>query len=338
MTRICICGGGSLAHVCAGVLASHADTCVNVLTRRPGQWAECLEVRDPDGKVYAGRLGVVSSDPAEAVAGCDIVFLCLPGYAIEGELKSIQPFIGRAVVGSIVCSTGFFFRAHEILGSDASLFGFQRTPFIARLSEYGHSANLLGYKKEVAIAVENVEDGEAFRALVERLWQTPTRLLGSFYDVSLTNSNPILHTARLYSMWKDWDGEIYPEQAPFYEAWTDDASRLLIEMDSEFMRLLSVLPVSEGAVPSLLSYYESDSAEALTRKISSIQAFKGLMLPMILVKGGWAPDFSSRYFTEDFPFGLALIVGLAKEKDIDTPTLDKVLEWGMKVMDCNERN
>lgn len=335
MTRICICGGGSLGHVCAAVLASQSDTEVRILTQHPECWSREVVATDPDRKAYRGRLSIGSADAAEAVSGCDIVFLCLPGYAIEPTLERIKPFVGEAAVGSIVCSTGFFFAAHRILGADARLFGFQRTPFIARITEYGRSANLLGYKQQVAIAVENVPDTEAFCALVERLWLTPTVLLASHYEASLTNSNPILHTGRLYAMWHNWDGTPYDHNILFYREWTDAASEMLIAMDAEFMRLLDVLPVRPGAIPTLLEYYESHDAASLTRKISSIPAFAAITSPMkeqptsTPAAPQWVPDFESRYFTEDFPYGLSLIVRLAKEHGVATPTLSKVLEWGM---------
>ena len=330
MTRICICGGGSLAHVCAGVLSSQSYVEVNIFTRKPEQWSHQLVVTDLNGKEYRGNLRTISNDPSEALKECDIVFLCLPGFAIESTLKSIKPHVGNAVVGSIVCSTGFFFAAHRVLGEDARLFGFQRVAYIARTVEYGHSANLLGYKPQLAIAVENVDDKESFRKLVEHLWMTPTKLLASHYEVSLTNSNPILHTGRLYSMWKDWDGEVYDHNILFYKEWTNEASQMLIDMDAEFMQLLDVLPVTKGAIPSLLEYYESHDAESLKRKITSIPAFQNITSPMKEVEGGWVPDFESRYFTEDFPYGLKFIIDLAKEKNINCPNLNKVFEWGTK--------
>lgn len=329
MTKVCICGGGSLAHVCAGILSSQPEVEVNIFTRKPELWSHQLEVTDSRGKVYNGNLHIISNSPEEALKDCDIVFLCLPGFAIEGTLNCIKPYIGNAVVGSIVCSTGFFFAAHRILGKDARLFGFQRVPYIARTKEYGHTANLLGYKPQLAIAVENVEDNEAFRQLVETLWVTPVKLLGSHYEVSLTNSNPILHTGRLYSMWKDWDGEVYDHNILFYKEWTNEASQMLIDMDAEFMQLLDVLPVTKGAIPSLLEYYESQDAESLTRKITSIPAFQNITSPMKEVVGGWVPDFESRYFTEDFPYGLKYIWQLAHEKNIPCPNVDLVYEWGM---------
>lgn len=338
MIKVCICGGGSLAHVCAGVLSSQQEVEVNIYTRKPERWSHQIDVTDCGGKVYKGNLGVISSNPEETLKNCNIVFFCLPGFAIQSTLENITPYVGDAIVGSIVCSTGFFFAAHKTLGEEARLFGFQRVPYIARTVEYGHSATLLGYKPQLAIAVENVEDTEAFRQLVETLWMTPTQLLSSHYEVSLTNSNPILHTGRLYTLWRDWDGEKYDHNILFYKEWTIEASQMLIDMDAEFMELLDNLPVTKGAIPSLLEYYESHDAESLCKKISSIPAFQNITSPMKEVDGGWIPDFQSRYFTEDFPYGLAYIWQLAHKKGIACPNIDKVYEWGMSKIQNDNRN
>lgn len=329
MTKVCICGGGALGHVCAAVLASHDDVEVNVLTQRPECWSDTIVATDNDGKAYTGHLNVVSSDPSAATDGCSMVFLCLPGYAIETTLEKIRPYLSGKVVGSVVCSTGFFFAAHKVLGTDAALFGFQRVPYIARTTCYGVSARLLGYKSKLFIATENINDTDGFVSLVEKLWMTPVCLLNSYFDVSLTNSNPILHTGRLYSMWHDWDGAACDHNILFYHEWTLEASRLLLEMDAEFMKLVAVLPVTKGAIPSLLEYYECHDAESLTAKIRSIEAFKVITSPMKQVGDGWIPDFGSRYFTEDFPYGLRFIVELCHEHGVQAPTLNRVYEWGI---------
>lgn len=331
--RICICGGGSLGHVCAGVFASHDSVEVSLLTGKPELWNDVILVEDCVGKIYEAGLGKISSDPEDVVPGCDMVLICQPGFLIEKTLNDIAPFIKPdTIIGSIVSSTGFFFTAHEILPSGTRLFGFQRTPFIARVKEYGKSAFLLGYKPQVSFAAENIPDVESFRILVEDLFRTPANVLASHYEASLTNSNPILHTGRLYSLWHDWDGTPYDHNILFYKEWTDDASRLLIEMDSEFMLLLQKLDVSEKAVPSLLEYYESYDAASLTAKISSIKAFETILSPMVRTEKGWVPDFTSRYFTEDFPYGLRIIKELAQKNDLPTPVIDKVLEWGLEMM------
>lgn len=329
--RICICGGGHLGHVCCGILASHNDVTINILSRNPDNWNKTVKVVDVYSRIYIGNINLITSDPQKAVQDVDIVLLCLPGYAIEPTLRKLQPYLkSNQIVGSIVSSTGFFFNAHVILGEDAHLFGFQRTPFIARIQEYGSSARLLGYKKELKIAVENIENKESFSKIIERLFMTPTKLLNNYYEASLTNSNPILHTGRLYSMWKDWDGEIYDRNIYFYAEWTYEASKIIIEMDNEFMLLLDKLDINN--VPSLLTYYEVADAYALTNKISSIPAFQSILAPMQQVEEGWIPDFTSRYFTEDFPYGLKYIWELAVRYNINMPMIESVLAWGERVI------
>lgn len=323
--KICICGGGSLGHVCAGVLASQNVNEVSVLTGHPDKWSDEVLVNDCEGKEYRGRLVKVSKEPEDVLEGQDIVLLCLPGYLIEETLIKIKPFVGEAIVGSIVSSTGFFFFAHNLLGKETKLFGFQRVPYIARVKEYGKSANLLGYKNELAVAIENVENG--FEKVLEKLFGTPMTRLDSFYEASLTNSNPILHTGRLYSMFKGKEDKVFDHQILFYKEWTDEASEIEIKMDEEFFRLLNKLGVK--TLPTLLDYYESHDAASLTRKIQSIKAFEEILSPMTVTERGWKADFTSRYFTEDFPYGLRWIRDLAKENNIAIPTIDYVYEWGI---------
>lgn len=331
MRGICICGGGSLGHVVAGYLAATKPVKVNVLTQRPERWSREIVVDTPDGKVLHGGLNVVSSDPAEALSGVDVVLLCLPGFAIRDELIKIRPYLNKdTYVGSVFSSTGFFFEAMKLLDEDLPLWGFQRVPFIARTEEYGHSAHLLGYKSAHNIAVERCDDKEGFRALIESLFDAPVTLLSNYYEASLTNSNPLLHTSRLYTMFGgENEGRVFPRMILFYEEWTVEAAQLLIDMDEEFFTILRYLPVSEGYLPRILDYYESHNAESLARKLSSIQGFKGITSPMKETAEGWIPDFASRYFTEDFPYGLRYIWKLAHQLNIDVPYIDKVYNWGV---------
>ena len=328
--HICICGGGSLGHVCAAVMASQSSATVSILSGHPDKWGATVEAMDPDGKTFTGSLAKVSSNPAEVANGQDIILLCVPGYLIEKTLQDIKPYVGNAAVGTVVSSTGFFFYAHRILGPEAKLFGFQRVPYIARVKEYGKSAGLLGYKSSLLAAVENVPDRESFRKTLQELFLTPVALADNFFQVSLTNSNPILHTGRLYTMFKGKETEVFPKNILFYEEWTNAASQTLIDMDAEFFTLLDKLGVT--GIPTLLDYYDSTDAASLTRKLSTIPAFQGITSPMKQVPGGWVADFGSRYFTEDFPYGLRWIKELAEQNKINTPVIDKVYDWGMNLL------
>ena len=96
---------------------------------------------------------------------------------IEETLRKIQPYITTQAIGSIVSSTGFFFRAHEIFPDSTALFGLQRVPYIARVLEYGHKAALLGYKKKLYMATENL------LLDFEKQWRSGCKLLSHIWII-----------------------------------------------------------------------------------------------------------------------------------------------------------
>lgn len=332
--KICICGGGNLGHVVAGFIAAQKKHEVCLLTRHPELWSQDLIIEAPAETTYSGHLNGLFSNAEQAVSDADIILLCLPGYAIRETLLQIKDYVqSDAAVGSVVSSTGFFFEAMELLPASQPLFGFQRVPFISRIIEYGHKARLMGYKDSLNLAIERTEHPEQLRDTLADMLQTPIQLLGSYYEASLSNSNPLLHPSRLYTLWKDWhEGDIYPRVPFFYEEWTEETAQLYIQMDNELQSLLDLLPVQKGSIATVLDYYESTDAVSLAKKLRSIEAFKGILSPMKQVEGGYIPDFQSRYFTEDFPYGLAIIHRLAHEKGVPSPSIDMVYDWGTKML------
>ena len=333
MKRICLCGGGSLGHVIAAWLSAKGTAEVSILTGSPDKWNKEINVFLPESEVLTGRLTSVSGNPEEVISDADVVLFCYPGFMIASELERIKPYLKQdTYVGSVFSSTGFFFEALRILSPSQPLWGFQRVPFICRVQEYGSSARLLGYKPCYHIAVENVPDEQKrkFADMISEWFERPVHLLKNYYEASLTNSNPLLHTSRLYTMFgRENEGRVYPRMINFYEDWTVEAADVLIKMDREFFELLKVLPVTEGYLPPILEYYESHDAQSLAAKLSSIAGFKGITSPMIQTEGGWIPDFKSRYFTEDFPYGLKYIWQLAHAYNISTPVIDEVYQWGI---------
>ena len=333
MKIVTICGGGALGHVVAGWLSARNHAVVNILTGRPEKWQKKIVVDTPDEQILNGSIAKISNRAEDVIPESDIVLLCLPGYMIAKQLEVIKPFLKpSAYVGSVFSSTGFFFEALNILDNKQPLWGFQRVPFISRVNEYGKSAHLLGYKASHNIAIENVNNSQKveFAMMMQDWFERPIHVLQNFYEASLTNSNPLLHTSRLYTMFGgENEGRIFDRMIFFYEEWTEAAADLYIKMDEEFFRLLKVLPVSANYLPTVLDYYESNDAKSLANKLGSIQGFKGITSPMRQLENGWVADSESRYFTEDFPFGLKYIWQLAHDKGISCPNIDMVYEWGM---------
>lgn len=333
--KVCICGGGSLGHVMAGVLSSKGLE-VNILTGRPKEWEKELEIFLPDtNKTIKGKLNKVSSDPKIVIPHMDYIFLCLPGFLIADTLKKIEPFLSeKSIIGSVVSSNGYFWMVKSILPPENSFFGFQRVPYIARYKEYGASAYLKGYKTHLKASILNSKDKKKIQEDLFNFFDTPVEILESIWPAALTNSNPILHTARLYSLFKDYskDQLPYKEEPLFYEEWDINSSEILIQCDNEFQAIIKELPFNQDEIPTLLQYYESKDATSLTMKLQSIKAFKGIRLKMKKRNGGYIPDWEDRYFSEDIPYGLLIIKGIAQEVKIKTPTIDAIILWAQKNM------
>lgn len=330
--NICICGGGGIGTVCASVFSYQGHN-VNLLTGHPESWQNKIYAIEEDGKILNGYINKISSRPQDVIPSSDIILLCVPGFLIEKTLREIKPYLSKlSIIGSVVSSTGFFFTAHKIFESPLTLFGFQRVPYIARVKEYGKSGYLLGHKESLNIAIENSNDPYYLMSILQNLFKTKINLLNSYLEASLTNSNPLLHTARLYTMWKDKEYKSFDIQSFFYKEWTNEASELLLQMDKEFMTLISKLNLTQGSIKSILEHYEVSDAKSLTTKISSIPAFISIKSPMKEVNGKWFPDLKSRYFTEDFAYGLSWLIKLYQEMNIKADTSFTVYQWGMRLL------
>lgn len=327
---LCICGGGGLGTVIAGVAASKGYK-VNILTGHPENWNQKIEVYDRIGNKYISDIDTISANASEVIPKSDIILLCLPGSVIYSQLIKIKPYLHKSsIVGSVFSCTGFFITAISVLGKDARLFGFQRVPFIARVKEYGHSAMLLDSRRALNIAFWKIH-GQIqtyFVGILSDMLCTPINVMDHALQATLTNSNPILHPSRLYSLFKDFDIRHPFSNIPcFYEDWTDDSSRILIACDREFQTMLHKLGLASQYTLPLLEYYESSDTKSLTRKIISIESLKGLKVPMTICIGGYAPDWCNRYFTEDIPYGLLLIKYVCQLNDVLTPNIDMIITW-----------
>lgn len=68
--------------------------------------------------------------------------------------------------------------------------------------------------------------------------------------------------------------------------------------------------------------------------IQTNAAYQGLKHPVKITEDGkFLPDFTHRYMTEDIPFGLVVIRGIAEIIGLETPNIDRVLTWSQQQME-----
>ncbi|WP_080796978.1 NAD/NADP-dependent octopine/nopaline dehydrogenase family protein [Arabiibacter massiliensis] len=336
--NITVIGGGNVGSLLAADCAKKGHA-VTVFASDAPNWSANMDVFDADERLlFSAQLGCVTDKLDEAVRNADLIWVTYPLNALGSIAEELFPYTRSSqIIGITPGACGeFFFAEHVRRG--CTLFGLQRVHSIARIKERGRSVYELGRKPEVQVATIPSSAVGDIGVLVEELLDTPAVRLPNYLVETLTPSNPILHTTRLKTMFSDWEpGKTYNRNILFYEEWDNESSDLLIACDEEVQNICQSLPLDLSGVVPLTEHYESPNAEAMTRKISGIPAYRGLTSPMKQIRPGeWVPDFDSRYFKADFGFGLAAIQKIARLAEADTPSIDGVLDWYRHVAEYEE--
>lgn len=323
--RICICGGGNIAHALAAVFSARES--VSVFTRSPEQWSDRVfyEVGSSNA-MHTGRYKLNPTHDLNFVSAAECLVVCVPRFAIRDLLNTINSAVhcgqtvffipGPAGMEEIVA--GYLARGIDTIG-------FQRSPFVARIREYGHSVWVSGVRSVSRLAFSRAEIAERWIRFAEGMIGGRMTTLSSFLTFTFSNSNPLLHPCRIVELLKGERNGGYVNCPFFYRDWTDASSRLYIQADREMYR--AFMAYASGAdvadYESVLSHYESATPEELTVKIQGIESLRSIAAPWKRDASGlWRPDFTSRYFTEDVPFGTQVIRDYAAVKHIQTPTID----------------
>lgn len=332
--KVCIVGGGHIgtALLCY-VKNTHPEYTVTMYTRRPNLFSKQIKCNDWEGgKNYTVTPDAISNEASVSAKDADIVFIALPHFAVEKAFADIASYVSKeAFVGVLPGGGGCEFFFGKYFTDKQTLFGFQRVPFTAKLQEYGKEANLKSWKPFSVVGTLPCCRINDACEMIEACG-LKTKKAANYLEVALTPTNPVLHTSRTNELFGNYDrNHVFMEKVKFYVGWSDKASTTLFGMDAELQQLLKKITETIGletsAIRPLAEHYESPTIPALTAKINSIATFQSVYAPMKEVEGGFVADTTSRMFTEDFPWGLAVIRSYFDIFDIKAPTMDKVLSW-----------
>lgn len=335
---ICVCGGGNIAHSLVAAFGRFGD--VLCLTRRPGEWFHNLSFRVGFGSVMETKGKVLAVSDPEIVSGADVVVIALPRFAVYDELNRIEPFLreGQAVV-FIPAPAGLDDWIPRLARRTIEVVAFQRVPYVARIETYGRSVWLGDVRQVNRLAISDNSRKDHWKDFFERYIGGHVEFLNSFLTFTFSNSNPLLHPARLVTLLEGGNGGVYRKCPLFYAEWTIRASELYIQADREMKDAFEMYSKSAAMsdYESALAHYESADAIQMTEKIRSIPSLKRILAPWKAFKTGeWGPDYNSRYFTEDVPYGTKVIQQYARKVNVSTPTIDFFVDSIKEVAKVNQ--
>lgn len=333
--NIAVIGGGNIGTLLAGELSAGGNE-VRIYTSKPALWSDEIQVLDEEESLlYCGKPNLCSDNMEAVLKDAELVFVAVPSFLFQETAVKMEPYITPGMIVCIVPGSGgaeLYFNGCVQKG--IILCGMQRVHALANLVEYGKCVKRNGKKKSLQIGMlaNGYISGEELAERMQRLLDIPCTALPNYLCVTLVPSNPILHTSRLYRIFRDYQGKGYAEQKPMYDTWDDETSEILFQCDDELQEICGRLDKLDlTSVQSLKIYYENDTPPAFTAKIRSIRSFQGRFAPMVLEKDGWHPDFSSRLFVADFEYGLSLMAELGDIAEVETPAMDQLLGWYEKV-------
>lgn len=329
--NITIYGGGNIGTQFAVHCASKNNS-VTVFTSKPNEFSKHLKIVNKAGdELLSADIDLATDDKKIAFSNADVIFVAVPAFCMDEAAKNVIPYIKNGAKVIIVPGTGGGECAFKpVLEKDCTIMGMQRVPSVARLVEYGKTVCATGYRDELFLsALPNSKTNEGCE-LISSIFDIKCCPMPNYLNLTLTPSNPILHTTRLKIILKDYvEGMTYNSLPLFYEDWDNESSELLFKCDDEVQEICKAFSVFDlSYVKSLKVHYESPTIQAMTDKISSIEGFKGLTTPAIKNDDGTlSPDFNSRYFTADFAFGLTIIKQIAEMIGVNTPNINMIIDW-----------
>jgi len=360
--RVCICGGGNAAHVMAGLFSADYNSTINKVSifsnfsdtaermREGVEKGNGIKVYMPDGRTVIGKPDIISDNAADVIPDSNLIIVPVPALAYESLLREIKPYISSGtVIGATPGMGGFDWILKQIFRqkyNDIIAFSMVPMPWNCRIIEYGREVEVKVQKEPLSFACNrsSSEIRKKLQKMFIDIFGLETNILDHLLAITLFPANSVIHPARLYGLFKDYEeGKVYNENPLFYEDMDDFSANCIekvsdelqticrcIEEKSKIKLLQDVLPIDE----SILSVYPGKIKDTSNLKqiFRTNSGYKSFRTPMKESKDGWIPDFNNRYFTEDIPFGLCIYKGIAEILRVETPMMDTILTWSQKKM------
>lgn len=361
---ITICGCGNGAHACAALMSLKGH-CVNIyspledeilqfqrgydeergMTMKFGprllSGEENLMGEDAEPiKIHSDiKLNKISSNASQVIPDASVIFIITPAFAHRNILESLKPYLSRHSTLVFLPSRGGLELEVRTVIPGVSVLAFQTLPWAVRTTKFGRQVVISGKKKCIMAASIPADLSNLIFCQMELLLDMRIIRLRDIFTLTLSNVGQIIHPGIMYSIFKKDPCATYsPDCLPlFYQGLDEEGGLLLEQMSDEICRIAEmaayrypqietdkVLPIRDW----LLASYEGQIADTTSvyKMFITNRAYAGLKAPVRMMEDGRCqPDFSTRYITEDIPYGLLVTKSIAMMLGAGTPAIDEVL-------------
>eukprot|EP01084_Bolivina_argentea_P016650 31135_1 len=369
--KIVVCGGGNASHVLFGLSSLDPNNNVHLLSSKANEIKQTInkngnklhlnfvnEKKEISSNISDPNQNI-TNDP-KCMKNADIIMISLPAFSHSWYLNEIVKNVGnhKCLISMFPGSSGLEFDWNYITNNckykdKYTLLSGITLPWNVRINENGN-AQILGTKAEIEVSMLPIFNKNEILKLNNIFGEFGPELVdgGHIINMSLGYPNLIIHSCILYGQWNNWNGKPYnfAEIPLFYDEMTEEISSLIMEMCDEVVIIAN--RIAEESNVFSIKYeplYKSVKvcySNYFKQKISFYETmttnpgYVGRKHPLKGIKTDYnyedmyVPDWQHRYFTEDIPFGLAVIKGYALllKNTPKTPVIDLILQWAQNKM------
>lgn len=327
--KVAVMGGGNASHAIAADLTLKGLT-VNLfeMPRFAAHVRQVIESKEIEIELMSGkdtaRLNLVTTEVSDAINGVEIVIIPLPGFAVGPYAKLLAPHLqeGQSVLivpgtlGSLEFRRAIWengCRKHVVVGETGGM------PFAARVVAPGR-VKIFHVREVLALAAVPGEDVSALYGKLRDVY--PFGLRNTVIEPAFSHLTPLLHPLGCLLN----AGRIERSHGDFYmyeEGMTPSVVRVIEALDKERLAIGEELGIHlpTGVEMMVESGYGPDGSlwESINGS-ASLTAIKG------------PESLSSRYVTEDIPYGLVAWASIGDLVGVDTPIMDAAVDVGGAIM------
>jgi opine dehydrogenase len=324
LKKVAVLGGGNGSHAMAADLAlkglevnigeapEFKETFATTLRRQE------ITLIDAEGAEKTAKMALATTDFAEAIKGVDYVMLPIPATGQERFFRAIMPHLedGQTVVswpgnyGSL-----YFARLlkEEGVKKDITIAEAHTLPWGCRLEAWGRIKVFVDAWKLLLAALPAKETARVVKELKDYY---PVEAASSVLETSLNNLNPIVHPVGTILN----AGAVDSRQGEFH-LYRDGTTRSVANAMKAIFEEVSL--VGEAVGVKMLTYPEE--VFYLKSTIMSYYFKAPVDMESTVAHISGPASMTSRYITEDIPYGLVPVAGLACSYGVDIPIIDATI-------------
>ena len=312
--RLAVLGAGAVGPGAAALAVSRGHQAV--LWSPSGAGTEGLgDALEVEGVLEGSFVVGVAASLEEAVTGADAVLLAVPAYAFAALLPRIAaalpPDVPLLIAPAASLAPLVFEAARR--GPRAPVGALATTPLGGRRLAPGR-VRVAMIRSELEVAALPAAAAPAMAALAHDLFGNCYLPAPDVLQVALINANPIIHAAlALTNLTRIEQREAWPQ----YGMMTEGACRLMARLDAERDALASAWGLAIPSIATALHRASQVPVGPLAAMGRAIAAGRGAVLGPVAL--------TSRYITEDVPFGLSFYLALAAARGTPMPVTQSVV-------------